>query len=381
MVKSQTDYSETVIYKLCCKEPTVKEIYIGHTTNFTQRKNTHKTCCCNENNKNHNRHVYKFIRDNGGWDNWSMVQLREHNLKNKREAESTEHWWIEHLAATLNTNKPYAMCKEEPQLYKHFWYEEKKDYVLEKAKEHYEENKDHKLEYQKLYAEENKDKIVTQQREYREKNKDILCEKKKVYRELHKDEAENTQKKWRETNKEKISKQKRLIIDCECGQKYTFGNKHRHIQGKAHTDYQNKLCGIVSTIKIEISEEERLSQLRQKQKEYREKNSDKIKNFKMQYNETHKELIREQGKKYYQTHKKEIIEQNKKYVEDNKYRVDKNKHEWYQKNKEKILESQKQVFMCECGSEIRTAGRTEHYRSVKHQNYMESIAQTNSEIS
>ena len=141
------------------------------------------------------------------------------------------------------------------------------------------------------------------------------------------------------------------------------------------------MCGIVSTSEIGISEEERLSHLRQKQREYREKNSEKIKKFKVQYNETHKELIREQGKKYYLTHKKEIIEQNKKYVEDNKCRVDKNKHEWYQKNKEKILESQKQAFICECGSEIRTAGRAEHYRSVKHKNYIESIAKANSEIS
>jgi hypothetical protein len=45
------------------------------------------------------------------------------------------------------------------------------------------------------------------------------------------------------------------------------------------------------------------------------------------------------------------------------------------------LESQKQVFTCECGSEIRTAGRAEHYRSVKHKNYIESIAKANSEIS
>lgn len=48
------------------------------------------------------------------------------------------------------------MCKEEPVAYKHNWYEEKKDYILHKAKENYEENKEQKLEYQKHYAEVNK---------------------------------------------------------------------------------------------------------------------------------------------------------------------------------------------------------------------------------
>ena len=62
------------------------------------------------------------------------------------------------------------MCKEQPQLYKHCWYEEKKDYILEKAKAHYEENKYVILEKVKLYAKEHKEQIADNQKEYREKN-------------------------------------------------------------------------------------------------------------------------------------------------------------------------------------------------------------------
>jgi hypothetical protein len=39
MPKNQTDYSKTIIYKLCCLDTDVKDIYIGHTTHFTSRKN------------------------------------------------------------------------------------------------------------------------------------------------------------------------------------------------------------------------------------------------------------------------------------------------------------------------------------------------------
>ena len=192
MPKIQTDYSNTIIYKICCKDVSINDIYVGHTTNFIQRKNQHKTSSYNINDKKYNQYVYKFIRENGGWDNWSMIQIEEHNCKNKREAEATEHYWIENLAAALNSNKPHAMCKEEPQLYKHCWYEEKKDYILQKAKVNYEENKEQKLEYQKQYANKNSEHIAEKQKEYREKNKDkytnltrrrninYLCQKYKI---------------------------------------------------------------------------------------------------------------------------------------------------------------------------------------------------------
>jgi len=127
MPKLQTDYTQTFIYKICCKDPTITDTYIGHTTNFLQRKNHHKICYYNKNGKSYNRYVYQFIRDHGGWDNWKMVQIKEYSFNNKREAEATEHTWIEQLCPTLNINKPYAKCKEEPQLYKHNWYEENKD--------------------------------------------------------------------------------------------------------------------------------------------------------------------------------------------------------------------------------------------------------------
>ena len=374
MPKNQTDYSQTIIYKLCCKDTNVLDIYIGHTTNFTQRKNQHKTSCCNETDKKYNQYVYQFIRDNGGWDNWSMIQIQEHNLKNKREAESTEHYWIEQLGAKLNTNKPYAKCKEEPKIYKENWYEEKKNYILEKAREHYQENKEQKLEYQKQYAEEHKEEIAEKQKEYRDKNKEKLSEQKKEYRAGHKEEASKAQKEWREANKEKLKNQKAEIINCECGNQYTFGNKHRHLQSKVHIKYQNQLCGIIEPQpEPTFSQEEKILIQKQKQKEYREKNTEKIKEFKKKYNEEHKEQIKEQTHNYYEEHKDEIKLKTKQYVEENKDKIKEYKDSWYQKNKEKILEKQKQIFVCECGAEVRCSGKAVHLRSTKHKHYVESL--------
>ena len=45
MTKTEVDYSNTIIYKISCKNSSCKEMYIGYTTNFTQRKHAHKQTC------------------------------------------------------------------------------------------------------------------------------------------------------------------------------------------------------------------------------------------------------------------------------------------------------------------------------------------------
>ena len=376
------DYSNIIIYKLCCKDPTIIDIYIGHTTNFNQRKHNHKTNCCNNNSKNHNLYVYKFIRENGGWENWSMIQIEEHNCNNSREATIRERYWIEVLKPKLNVINPYATL-EEKVFQKKNWYEENKEEILQKTKENYQENKEHKLEYQKQYAEEHKEDIKDYQKEYREINKEKLAEQKKEYRESHKEEASKANKEWREANKEKVKSQKSEIINCECGNQYTFGNKHRHLQSKVHINYQNQLTqSEYSKISEDstISEDKKKANLQEKQKEYREKNSEKIKECKKKYNEENKEHIKEQTHNYYEQHKDEIKSKAKQYVEENKEKVKEYKDSWYQKNKEKILEKQKQIFICECGSEVRCAGKSEHLRSSKHKIFINSLNLQDSSI-
>jgi hypothetical protein len=364
------DFSHTIIYKICCKDTNIKDIYVGHTTNFIQRKNHHKTLVNDETCK---RKVYEFIRTNGGWDNWSMIQIEDYKCTNKREAEMRERYWIETLQANLNCNNPIT-TKEEKNIQKQDWYEENKTEILEKSKHRYEENKADKLDYQKKYTEEHKEQIKSYQDKYRDKNKEKLAEQKKEYRALHKEEAAKANKEWREANKEKLKEQKMQIINCECGNQFTFGNKHRHLQTKFHIDYQNKLNGIIEeSIEPKISEEDKIMIRKQKQKEYREKNAEKIKASKKIYNEKNKEKISEQCKKYYEENKEKIVEQNKIYAVNNTEKIKQKSHEWYEKNKEKILNKMQELFVCECGSEINYGGKAEHYKSLKHINYIETL--------
>lgn len=103
MPRLEIDYSKTIIYKLCCLDNNVTDIYIGHTTDFRKRKTQHKSGCTSETGKKYNIKVYKFIRENGGWDNWKMIQVEEYPCKTKRDAEAREQYWMQELNPTLNS--------------------------------------------------------------------------------------------------------------------------------------------------------------------------------------------------------------------------------------------------------------------------------------
>jgi len=127
-------YSNSVIYKLYCKDPAITDLYIGSTTNFRRRKYGHKTCCNNEKLKTYNLNVYKFIRENGNWDNWDMIQIESCNVDNKRELHLREKYWIETLQSSLNKSIPTQTRKEHD--------EKNKEVLAEKKKEYEKKNKE-----------------------------------------------------------------------------------------------------------------------------------------------------------------------------------------------------------------------------------------------
>jgi len=104
MPKNTIDYSNTIIYKIFCKDNNINDIYVGHTTNFPNRKCQHKTSINNSNNKNK---IYETIRKNGGWDNWDMVEIAQYNCKDHTEARIKEQEHYEILKANLNSFPPF----------------------------------------------------------------------------------------------------------------------------------------------------------------------------------------------------------------------------------------------------------------------------------
>ena len=102
----KSDYSNTIIYKIQCKDPLVTELYIGHTTDFIARKGSHKNSCNNKNNVAYSCKVYKVIRDNKGWDNWNMKIIAFNDCNGLASAKKLEQQYYETYKATLNSIEP-----------------------------------------------------------------------------------------------------------------------------------------------------------------------------------------------------------------------------------------------------------------------------------
>jgi len=118
MPKVDIDYSNTIIYKISCKDPEIKDIYIGHTTNFVQRKYAHKITCNNTKSPCYNIKLYKTIREHGNWSNWDMSIVQFYNCKDHLEARQKEQEHFVILNATLNSIEPFPFNPKKTQVMK-----------------------------------------------------------------------------------------------------------------------------------------------------------------------------------------------------------------------------------------------------------------------
>ena len=95
----------TTIYQIYCKDPNITETYIGSTKNLKNRISRHRSNCMNENNLEHNRYVYKFIRNNGGINNWEFKVLNQILFYDKEMQLRQEQCYIDLIKPELNNNK------------------------------------------------------------------------------------------------------------------------------------------------------------------------------------------------------------------------------------------------------------------------------------
>jgi hypothetical protein len=93
------DYTNAVIYTIRSKD----NLYVGSTCNFRSRKNQHKDCIHNKNNKLYNKKLYKTIRDNDY--EWDMKPYKKVICYDRLELNIQEELTRTKLNADLNTYK------------------------------------------------------------------------------------------------------------------------------------------------------------------------------------------------------------------------------------------------------------------------------------
>jgi len=207
MGRKASDYTKTIIYKIKCNDESVLDFYVGHTTNYPKRKYNHKS----ELEQGNKAKLYEMIRANGGWKNWTMIEVEVYPCNSSTEAHIREEYWRETLQATMNTYKAYLTEEKAKQ-----YYHDNAEKLKSKAKQYYQENAEKVLAYQKQYQQEHTDKLKAYLKQYHEakKGQKFECGCGSIFRSSDKARHERSLKHqdWEKTNK-KIFQQS--INECK----------------------------------------------------------------------------------------------------------------------------------------------------------------------
>jgi hypothetical protein len=103
------NFSNAGVYSIRCKNPDIKDEYVGSTIDFIKRGKSHKYRSKDTIN---NFKLYKFINDNGGWDNWEMIELIKcPDVKSIRELQELEYKYYIELKPSLNSKPPASFTE------------------------------------------------------------------------------------------------------------------------------------------------------------------------------------------------------------------------------------------------------------------------------
>jgi len=163
MVKTKKLINDYIFYKIVCLDNTLNLCYVGSTIDFKQRQRKHKSGCNNQNDQDYNNKIYQIIRQNGGWENFKMIEIRTKEQLTKLEAEKIEEEYRIGLSANMNAKRCYITE------------EQRKEYQKQYRKDNREDSK----EYHKQYRKDNKQQIKDYQKQYYEENKHKKCKQNK----------------------------------------------------------------------------------------------------------------------------------------------------------------------------------------------------------
>jgi len=212
------DFTNSIIYHIRHME-SKEVIYVGSTTNFSQRKTKHKYECNHEERKHFTNHIYCHIRDNGGFDCFEVIPIQSLKLENKTQLLIAEQEEIDKHQTLVNSYKAHRPIdiEERPKTILD-------DKELEQYnKEYREERKQDLKQYQKHYREENKD----YQKQLREENREYY----RNYREANKEYHKEYNQKYYQANKAEIIEKYKQKTECKyCAKLKTKWNMSRHIK-------------------------------------------------------------------------------------------------------------------------------------------------------
>lgn len=100
------------MYMIVCKDLSITDCYIGRSQNIKSRKSSHYSCSYNTHSVSFNKAAYQFIRSNGGWNNWEIIEIEKYKPIIEDDEKKRERYWYDYYNPTLNKNIPYLTYEE-----------------------------------------------------------------------------------------------------------------------------------------------------------------------------------------------------------------------------------------------------------------------------
>lgn len=175
-------------YKLVCNDQNIKEVFVGYTSSLTLKLtlNVHKNKYKDIKSTECNRGIYKIVRANGGWSDWSIKILEKCYFRDKVEADIKKKKWMEKNPFNVNTKRPFVTAEENKEYHDKYNIEYNIDNrvsIAKRKKEYYSNNEIWISERNKNYQINNKDAIAEKRRKYYIDNKaKILARCREAYK-------------------------------------------------------------------------------------------------------------------------------------------------------------------------------------------------------
>jgi hypothetical protein len=197
-------------YIYCLKSSQTELIYIGSTQEFNKRLSKH---CSNykrwQDEKYHYVTSFEIVKyDDCYIELIEELEVEDEPALHKREGDYQRGMECVNKRIEGRTAKEYR--------------EDNKAEIKEQKKIYYDEHKAEINEKQKIYYDEHKAEINEKQKIYYQDKCEEILEKVKIYQSEHKAE---------------IKEHKSKKCDCECGGKYTYCHKSRHLKSNRHQEY------------------------------------------------------------------------------------------------------------------------------------------------
>ena len=103
------------IYEIKSIDKSITGTYIGSTWDMKERLRIHVNKCINKNSKEYNYSVYKYIRENGNWDNFEMTVIDSGECEDELELHCAEQFYIDMAGGIenlLNSQDAFLLPEE-----------------------------------------------------------------------------------------------------------------------------------------------------------------------------------------------------------------------------------------------------------------------------